>query len=340
MTACSDGRPPRGVRRDPVRDRLRYYQRVIEAYVLRRGSHLTFWHDVPQVNERAPTGELGEYYMPFAEKADYPGEQDARGVPLLNYRGHVRLQYNPIAIAQYGLGNYCLFKRGGDEERRRRFLLSAEWLVENLERNPAGVWVWNHHFDWEYRTPLRAPWYSALAQGQGVSLLVRAHRETGDGRYLDTAERAFAAFLRGMDDGGVTFRDESGYLWFEETIVRPPTHILNGFIWAAWGVYDYYLAVGGEAAELFAEAVRTLEAKLPRYDCGFWSLYEQSGTRLAMLASPFYHALHIVQLRVMHRITDRAVFVEYADRWDQYRHRWTGRARALAQKVLFKAMYY
>ncbi|HUU81175.1 MAG TPA: D-glucuronyl C5-epimerase family protein, partial [Acidobacteriota bacterium] len=111
--------------------------------------------------------------MPFIAKADYPGHYDDNGIPMLDYHGSVGLQYNPIAIAQYGLGNYNIFYSYRVSQRRRKFLTVSDWLIANLEKNPAGLWVWNHHFDWEYRTRLKAPWYSALAQGQGISLLVR-----------------------------------------------------------------------------------------------------------------------------------------------------------------------
>ena len=72
-------------------------------------------------------------------------------------------------MAQYGLGNYNLFRRTGSGERRTRFLAVADWLVGNLELNSSGLSVWNHNFDWEYRTKLLAPWFSGLAQGQGIS---------------------------------------------------------------------------------------------------------------------------------------------------------------------------
>jgi heparosan-N-sulfate-glucuronate 5-epimerase len=310
--------------------RLNYYRRIFAAYLTPQKSHLTFWHEVPEVNKNFRPGELGEYYMPFTAKADYPGQYDQNGIPLLNYHGKVGLQYNPIAIAQYGLGNYNLFRRTGDPERRHKFLAAADWLVSNLEQNPAGLWVWNHHFDWEYRTPLKAPWYSALAQGQGISLLVRAHRETEDLVYLEAAQRAFVTFLRTTVEGGVTYVDDRGYTWFEEVIVDPPTHILNGFIWAAWGVYDYHLHTGDQdAAHLFAEAVRTLKDNLHRFDAG-----------LKMLASPFYHHLHIVQLQVMHRLTGDPVFADYAHRWEVYRRDPLKRTLALTYKALFKMLYY
>src|SRR6185437_2792849 len=116
-------------------------------------------------------------------------------------------------------------------------------------------------------------------------------------------------------------------------IVSPPTHILNGFIWGAWGVYDYFLATGSrQAMSLFGSAVKTLQQNLHRYDLGFWSLYELSGTWLPMIASPFYHRLHVTQLRVMHRITAENVFADYADRWEAYARSKSKRTRALCYK--------
>ncbi len=279
--------------------------------------------------------------MLFAEKADYQGTYDQAGIPQLDYHGRIGLQYNPIAIAQYGLGNYNQWRRTNDGERRRKFFLIADWLSSHLEQNSHGLAVWNHHFDWEYREPLKAPWYSALAQGQGISMLVRAHKESGEIKYLNAAHAAMACFYKPVSEGGVCFIDDRGDLWFEEYIVSPPTHILNGFIWASWGVFDYFLATGDSSArDLFSRAVQTLLHNLNRYDLGFWSLYEQSGTRLPMVASSFYHRLHIVQLRVMHRLTGEQEFAAVADLWEGYIRSRANRARALCYKSAFKLCYY
>jgi heparosan-N-sulfate-glucuronate 5-epimerase len=324
-----------------VAARLNYYRRISGAYLLPGKSQLTFWHDQPQVNPGASIGQLGQYYMPFVEKAQYVGPYDADGIPLLDYHGRIGLQYNPIAIAQWGLGNFNLFLRSNDQERRRKSLAAADWLVKKLELNRFSVPVWNHRFDWEYRTPLKAPWYSGLAQGQGISLLVRIAQETGKSEYLDAAKRAFISFSKSTNDGGVVFTDERGDLWFEEYIVSPPTHILNGFIWAAWGVYDFFLATKEKTAqELFNRAVETLSNNLDAYDLGFWSLYEQSGTRLPMVASRFYHQLHVAQLRLMYRLTGDDVFSRYADRWETYARSRAKRTRALCYKGAFKLCYY
>jgi heparosan-N-sulfate-glucuronate 5-epimerase len=325
----------------PIATRLQYYRRISAAYLSPASSQLKFWHDVPAANPHASAHQLDEYYMGFETKAAYSGPFDSAGIPMLDYRGHIGPQYNPIAIAQWGLGNYNLFHRGAAPHSGRNLINAAGWLCRNLEPNGFGVWVWNHHFDWDYRENLKAPWYSALAQGQGISLLVRAHRDTGRAEYLEAAERAFLSLLLPIDKGGVQFVDGQGDLWLEEYIVSPPTHILNGFIWALWGAYDYYLATSDPRAhELFYGGAQTLVKNLDRYDLGYWSLYELSGTRLRMVASTFYHRLHIVQLRVMSRLTGVARFVRVADRWESYGRSRANVARALCYKSAFKLCYY
>jgi hypothetical protein len=251
------------------------------------------------------------------------------------------LQHNPIAIAQWGLGNYNVFVQTRSSEALSKFLKASDWLCERLKESSHGLHVWNHYFDWEYRQTLKAPWYSGLAQGHGISLLVRAHSQSGDQKYLNSAALAFRSFLTDVESGGVSSEDFDKNIWFEEYVVSPPTHILNGFIWAAWGVYDYFLATGSrEAMTLFAAAVKTLETNLARYDLGFWSRYELSTTLLPMIASPFYHRLHVTQLRVMHRITSEKVFDQYAERWESYARSRSKRSRAFCYKGAFKLCYY
>jgi heparosan-N-sulfate-glucuronate 5-epimerase len=321
--------------------RLHYYRRIFTAYLGPGKSQLTFWHETPAANSRATADRLGEYYMLFAEKADYAGPHDSAGIPMLDYRGKIGLQYNPIAIAQWGLANFNRYFSTRDTAAEKKSFQSADWLRANLQPNPFGVPVWNHFFDWEYRDTLKAPWYSGLAQGQGISLLLRAAAASGRNEYLDSAQAAFESFVRQVSDGGVVFIDDQQDPWIEEYIVTPPTHILNGFIWALWGLYDYSLVFPASPARtLFTQCVATLQRNLGRYDTGFWSLYEQAGTTLPMVASPFYHRLHVVQLRIMHQLTGLAIFAETADRWDEYSRSRAHRTRALAYKAAFKLCYY
>jgi hypothetical protein len=324
-----------------VAGRLRYWRRVLSAYVGGGQSHLTFWHGTVELNEQADPRTLGQYWQFFPEKADYPGQHDADGIPMLDYHGHVGLQHNPIAIAQWGLGNHDLWLRTREPERRARFLRAGEWLLANLEPDAAGQHVWPHRFRWEYQTLLPYGWYSALAQGQGLSLLLRAHRETSDPRYLEAAEHVLDTFFHEMEEGGVVHTDRTGDLWLEEVIVTPPTHILNGMMWASWGLYDHWLHTGSERARArWQDSVRTLLRRLGDFDLGYWSKYDIAGARLENPASAFYHALHVVQLRVMARLSGDAAFERWADRWDGYQKSGWRRRLAWGHKATFKLLYY
>jgi hypothetical protein len=130
-------------------------------------------------------------------------------------------------------------------------------------------------------------------------------------------------------------------VWIEEYLVDPPSHILNGFIWALWGVYDYARwADSSPARELFSACVSTIESALPDYDTGRWSLYELPAGSASMPASRYYHGLHIVQLRVLERMTGRPTFGATADRWQRYMDSRVLRTRAFVEKAAFKLLHY
>ena len=217
--------------------KIKYWNRILKAYVFGRISQLTFWHNEPKMNLDIKKDSIGPYYMQFREKANFNSTLDSRGIPMLDYQGSIGLQYNPIAISQWGLGNYNLWYETKSKKYFEKFMLSANWLVDNLKKNKFGFKVWMHHFDFEYRDTLKSPWYSGLAQGQGISLLVRAFKETNKTIYKNAAYDALEVFKVSVDSGGVNYCDSDGNNWIEEYIVTPPTHILNGFMWGLWGEY-------------------------------------------------------------------------------------------------------
>lgn len=331
---------------------LAYYRRIFAAYLGRGNSQLSFWHGAPVINEAAFGEDPHQYFMPFHSKAHYRGSVDADGLPRLDYRGEIGLQYNPIAISQWGLGAWNLWRTTKQRSWLAQAALAGDWLVDNLTPNDAGVPVWMHHFDWEYFQTLRGPWYSGLAQGQGISLLARLssvpEREELHGLrprcvYHQAAADAFISLRTPVDRGGVLFTDDKGDPWIEEYITQPPTHILNGFLWALWGVHDIAEGAWDEAAEardLWSACLGTLERNLDRFDMGYWSCYDVAPVGRPNPASPFYHQLHLVQLEVMHRLTDRPCFRDTAQRWQAYADSPIGRRRAFLAKSIFKLRHY
>ena len=320
--------------------RFNYWRRIISAYLFNNSSQLSFWHEEPRINNY-DKNEISHYYMVFSKKADYEDNLDDKGVPLLNYHGVIGKQYNPIAISQWGLGNYNKWKNKKDKKYYDKFIISADWLVENLKKNSHGIYVWMHEFDFEYRDLLESPWYSGLAQGQGLSVLVRAYKETQNDAYLRVMKKILISFKTDVWDGGVNYKDNESNLWIEEYIVNPPTHILNGFIWGMWGLRDYYIYFNDkEIKKIFNKYSETISKNLGKYDLGYWSRYEISGTFLPMIASKFYHKLHICQLKIMFDLTKEKKYRYYSDKWENYLNNRFFNLIALFNKIIFKVFYY
>lgn len=241
-----------------------------------------------------------------------------------------------VAVCQTGLGSFERHVAGEGEE----WLVFARDVGDRLLASLAaggrldGALV--HTFDFPHTFPLRAPWVSAMAQGQAVSLFVRLARATGDERYAAAARRALGPLFVPSGEGGVHALID-GRPWPEEYPTQPPSCVLNGGIFAFWGLHD--AAVGlddGRAREAWEQGVETLAATIGRWDTGSWSRYDLFPHRVANVSSLAYHALHISQLRATDLIAPRRELRSAAERFERYAASRRAVAGAFARKALFR----
>jgi hypothetical protein len=239
-----------------------------------------------------------------------------------------------VGTAQYGLGCYERWLAGDGEQWLEAALAAGRHLV-SIQRADGS---WLHDFAFPHTFPLPPPWASGIAQGEGASLLVRLHLETREPDLAAAAKRAIAPLLTPMRDGGV--RGElGGRPWPEEYPTSPESHVLNGAVFALWGMRDVAVGLGDESAgREFQSGVDALAANLARYDAGFWSLYSLYPHPVRNVASSFYHALHVSQLEAMEHLAPRPEFAEMRTRWDGYASSAACRARAFAHKAAFRLL--
>ena len=95
-----------------------------------------------------------------------------------------------------------------------------------------------------------------------------------------------------------------------------------------------------EAEVLFNRCIKTIKNNIGEYDTNFWSMYEQSGLRMNMLASPFYHQLHIIQLEILYIITNDKIFSDVLQKWKGYKNYRFNRIYSYCHKIIFKLFYY
>jgi peptidoglycan/xylan/chitin deacetylase (PgdA/CDA1 family) len=237
-----------------------------------------------------------------------------------------------VATAQWALGCYDRFLMGEGEGWLAAAVSAGDYLLERQR----GDGAWAHGMAMRHTYRLEPPWVSAMAQGEGASLLVRLHRETGEERYADAALRALAPLRVPSREGGTRASLDSGP-FFEEYPTDPPSFVLNGGLFALWGCYDVGRGLdNGRAGEDFAEGVETLARNIDRWNTGHWSLYDLFPHPVPNIASAAYHALHTTQLRAMQVIAPRPEFEEAAGRFQAYAESPVKRTRAFARKALFR----
>jgi hypothetical protein len=167
----------------------------------------------------------------------------------------------------------------GNENGNLRQLL-AEAIP--LASSRAGGIAWEYMFQFDGGVP---PWTSGLSQGTALQVLARAWSRFKDPAYLAAAQQALQIFAT-RPPAGVRVATRAGAHYAEYTFA-PSDRILNGFIQALVGLYDYSSLTGDTLGlRLFEAGDAQARVEVPRYDTGAWSLYDQFGE-----SSLSYHEL-------------------------------------------------
>lgn len=237
---------------------------------------------------------------------------DAQGIPQVVYSGVAT--YNAVQISQWGLAHYQAWLETGADSARRIFLATSDWLVRNQQGD--GRWLYSFEFAGQ-----PDPWWSGMAEGVAMSLLLRAYQVTGHHSYLAAATNALSTMTRTIGKGGVV-DDLGGFLWIEEYLPPYSRHTLNGMLFATEGVREYALVTGDPtAARIASQAIQTVIAWLPRFDSGSWTYYNQSPSTEAGKAVPgkpatfHYHLIQLGELRHFYQLTGSPVLFDYIARW-------------------------
>jgi hypothetical protein len=233
-----------------------------------------------------------------------------------------RLWDHPVVQAAYGLQNMWSWEKTHDLFYLHRARVQADRLVAH-RTEARGAWFFPYPY--EFRSPkhhlvMKPPWYSAMAQGEALSLFSRlagtdALSQRARRRYRRAAELVFAAISLGpRRRPWVTHLDAHHYLCLEEYPSRDPHRrsdfTFNGHNYAAFGLWDYHALTGSRrAAHLFDGALTTAlhYAKVLRRHGDYSSYCLRHDIRSAK-----YHYVVTRQLRMLHVISGSPAFARMA----------------------------
>lgn len=246
--------------------------------------------------------KVAGYYNDLRHKINWSLGFDDNGIPLVQDSEGNKL-YFTITIAQYGLGCYDKYLETKEKEYLDKFFIISNYLIDTQD------YIGGYNV-----SKSLACKYSSMAQGETISVLLRAYLETNENKYYEKAKNAYLCMIRSIDNLG-TQRVKNGDVYYEEyAIENKEATVLNGWIFSIFGLIDYSQIVRNrETKKLLELSIESLYKNLKYYDKSGWSYYSLD----QKIASPFYHKLHISQLKVLNDMYPDFRCEEILKKWEK-----------------------
>jgi heparosan-N-sulfate-glucuronate 5-epimerase len=271
----------------------------------------SYWHAEQGMGRYFEPGSLQGYFNDLSVKTRWEGLVDSQGLPLCQRQDGTPLHF-PTTLFQKALGHWDSWLASGKQDREHytRFIGLADWACNHQDEE--GGWPIWPLLGLSYPSP-----YSAMTQGEGISILARAYMISLKDKYLQSALRAVVPLLRPVAEGGPARYSSEGWV-LEEVPAEVPKTILNGWVYALYGLYDLSLVHDSpDVEQSLQQTLKCLALRLLKFDAGYWSYYDDRGH----LASPFYHRLHIAQLTALSQ-----TFPNFKEKFEDARQRFEGYA--------------
>jgi hypothetical protein len=256
------------------------------GYLIRAGLGIPdYWHPRLEIRGDFESGRIGRYPVSMECKAEYPGQLNAEGVPVI-FLGTIPTVL-PVAVILYGLGSYDAFLQTANLRYRDQTMRALCWLKNRSVALGEGI-GWPNREDIPVYG-LQAPWFSAVAQGFALSLLVRANDFDSGGPWRAMACAAWRGYHVPIEAGGFSRKMPYGVV-YEEYPAAQLNFVFNGMCHAVIGLWEAWKShLVAEAEEDFHNGINAVRFLLPRFVEHNWSLYSLSECLgKPLLASPYY----------------------------------------------------
>ncbi|MDR1186883.1 MAG: D-glucuronyl C5-epimerase family protein [Bifidobacteriaceae bacterium] len=227
--------------------------------------------------------------------------------------------YQPVTTLQWAIGAHTQHWLTGEGMWLDLARASAQKVLDGKVESD-GAFYFPYLYEWtspERSFAFQPPWYSAMAQGEALSVFVQMADEFPDEpQWREAADKTFESFLQPVSEDKPWATDVvDGYVWFEEYVDADSFEVFNGHVFALFGIYEYALMTGDQRAiDLFDGGATTAlaavaEIRLP----GEVSLYCTEPERCVegKWQNTNYQKIHIAQLGLLQAITGEAAFGQW-----------------------------
>jgi hypothetical protein len=284
-------------------------------YLVRSGLGLPdYWHPHLDLQPGFLSGTIGVYPISMDVKADYPGQLDEQGIPVVFWGAARKATASPVNVVLYGLGSHDVFLRTKDEKYHNQLMQVLHWLADNCVPLGKGI-SWPNQIDIP-AFGLKSPWFSGIIQGLALSLFVRAYQLDRSERWSKLAYQTWQGFQAPIAAGGICREVATGVI-YEECPGPELDCVFNGMCCSLIGLWEaWHSGFVVDAEEDFWKGLKGLQPYLPQFDHAGWSLYSLSQVLgKPFLASPYYQRANGLLSQVVGLMAKENDFCTYGERW-------------------------
>ncbi len=323
-----------GVRLNANVDSIGENYRKLALYFRRHDCYLRTPVDSPLTVDPGALGRYGIDFKPQLHSGHF-AHFDKSGLPLQRGRRGIGFVHNYTMICGFALAHWDAYLLTGREGHLEKLMAVASYILRTGQaRGDGGLLLRAEKPGLGHVGEI-----SSMVQGEAMSVLSRAWYKSRDRAFLDAAIACLVPFEESIGQGGIVGGISAADVsWYEEYVTEPLNHVLNGMIFALWGLRDLTLMGDFPSAKrLFDSGVESVRHALPLFDNGFWSWYWISERGTPCIASMLYHNFHIAQLKTLALQTGVDEFMQTATRFEGYarspRCRMMAASRMLQRKV-------
>lgn len=280
-----------------------------------------FNHTGYELSRTGQSPYIGDYTVPLeAELWGVTGHDDVLVTKL-----HDEVVYHPVNSAWYISQMISSYRTSRNQRYLDRAVATAKYLVDGAETDAQGALWFPYHFSHDVGTlRMGTPWYSGMAQGMMLSVFVNLFETTGDERWKALASKTMKSYDQPKSETGRWFHNvkvlgNKKFTYYEEYPAladEQNAHVVNGAIYALYGLYDYYRITGDEhVLWLFDVGATSVRDSFGSYrNPGQPSWYAMTYYGHSVWANPeTYHKGVVKQLRKLAEMTGDVEFTRQAD---------------------------
>jgi len=218
------------------------------------------------------------YPIDFSDKVKYSYDH-VNGIAKVVLNSGERVDF-PIMQAQLALGYWDIYIKNNSLEALSSFCKYSQHLTLLIQDGRVETWT-------KIRPDLQSQ-YSSMAQSLVASVLWRYE--------VFVLNSSPDISLKLIDEMLKEDLKNCKYLCLEEIPSSDNSCVLNGWLYSVFSMIELEMFdISRNFSQPLKRQMQSIEKYLPMYLCRFGSYYDLSGN----YASPFYHSLHILQLKFL-----------------------------------------